>query len=84
MTGVFSGELPVASHQVPSLPSDGLHSEAHFQSSQSRGLASSFRVENRRARPKIVQNVIDQGNAFFSKQANILHTSQKRQLRGIS
>ena len=45
---------------------------------------SSFRVENRRARPKIVQNVVDQGNAFFIKQANILNTSHKRHRRGVS
>ena len=41
-------------------------------------ITNAFRVENRRARPKIVQNVNDQGNAFFSKQANIINTSQKR------
>ena len=45
---------------------------------------NSFRVENRRARPKIVQNLNDQGNAFFSKQANILNTSHKRHRRGVS
>ena len=46
---------------------------------------NSFRVENRRARPKIVQkNVLDQGTAFFSKQANILNTSHKRHRRGVS
>lgn len=41
-------------------------------------------MENRRARPKIVQNVVDQGNAFFIKQANILNTSHKRHRRGVS
>jgi len=44
----------------------------------------SFRVENRRARPKIVQNVLDLGNAFFSKQASILNSSQKHHRRGVS
>ena len=48
-------------------------------------LNSSFRVENRRARPKIVsKGVGDQGNQFFSKQANILNTSHKRHRRGVS
>jgi len=41
-------------------------------------------VENRKARPKIVQNAFDQGTAFFSKQANILNSSQKRHRRGVS
>ena len=56
---------------TPSVTANSLHS-------------SSFRVENRCARPKIVQNVIDQGNAFFSKQANILNTSHKRHRRGVT
>ena len=39
---------------------------------------TSFRVENRRARPKIIKNVVDRGNIFFSKQANMVDSSQKR------
>ena len=54
---------------------------------------ASFRVENRRARPKIVQKnnsggVLDQGVAYFSKQACILNSTQKKprqnHRRGIS
>lgn len=43
-----------------------------------------FRVENRRAKPKIVKNVQDQGNIFFSQQANIANSSQKRHRRDVS
>ena len=45
---------------------------------------TSFRVENRRARPKIAKNVTDRGNMFFSQQANILNSSQKRHRRQIA
>ena len=54
------------------------------QQPQQHVLNSSFRVENRRARPKIVQNVVDQGNAFFSKQASIINSSHKCHRRMVS
>ena len=46
---------------------------------------SQFRVENRRAHPKIVnvKNCQDQGNMFFSQQANFLNSSQKRHRREV-
>ena len=39
-------------------------SQVVFQSNNSPN--TSFRVENRRARPKIAKNVADRGNMFFS------------------
>jgi len=44
----------------------------------------SFRVENRRARPKIVKNVNDRGNKFFANQAHMASSSQKRHRRGLN
>jgi hypothetical protein len=43
-----------------------------------------FRIENRRAKPKIVKNVQDQGNIFFSQQATFANSSQKRSRRDVS
>ena len=40
--------------------------EENFNSSNQTN-DTSFRVENRRARPKIIKNVADRGNIFFSK-----------------
>ena len=77
-------DLTIQEHtQQPTHRTDGNNSvsQFHHNHSNSQGANvlhqanSSFRVENRRARPKIIQNVVDQGNAFFSKQANILNTS---------
>ena len=58
-------------------------SQVIFQSNNSPN-TTSFRVENRRARPKIAKNIADRGNMFFSQQANILNSSQKRHRRQIA
>ena len=68
-----SGNLVIQDQQTQR--SDASNNISHFHANSAGYNHGSFRVENRRARPKIVQNVVDQGNAFFSKQASILHTS---------
>lgn len=45
-------------------------------------LPPQFRVENKRARPKIVKNVQDQGNLFFSQQANNSAQLRRREFKG--
>ena len=94
MGGVDTAHQKQASHRtVPDIEDDQhVNNVSYFLSNSKSGMSnnpaslnSSFRVENRRARPKIVQNVhMDQGNQFFSKQANILNTSHKRHRRGVS
>lgn len=42
---------------------------------------SSFRVENRRARPMIIKNSVDRGTMFFSQQANSISSSQHNRRR---
>lgn len=70
----ISGDNKQASHRT-----DEQNHNAQVQSPN-----TSFRVENRRARPKIAKNVTDRGNMFFSQQANILNSSQKRHRRQIA
>lgn len=98
--GVISGNLSIQENNQSTHRTDGQNSVSHFKHNHSLShghnlgtadagagvpiLKNSFRVENRRAKPKIVQNLNDQGNAFFSKQANILNTSHKRHRRGVS
>ena len=45
---------------------------------------TSFRVENRRAKPKIIKNPADRGNIFFVKQSSNVNSQQKQHRRQIA